>query len=149
MGALVANAPEMSGVIMRGLRRSEPDIDRDAGGAKFCVALASHFGIGILDRRHHPRNAGGDDRVCAGRRLADMRARLQRHIERGAAGGFAGAAQRLRLGVGAAAGLGPATADNDAVPDHDRADGGIGPGAALPAPSERQRKRHEALVGGL
>ena len=113
------------------------------------VALPGHLRIGILDRRHHARDAGGDDGVGARRRLADMRARLQRHIERGAARGLAGARQRLRLGVGPAAGLRPAAADNDAVLDHDRADGGIGPGAALPAPAERQRELHEALVGGL
>src|SRR5258707_1444796 len=137
MGTLVADAPEMSGMIMRGLRGAKPDVDCNAGGAKFCMALPAHLGIWILDRRYHPGNAGGDDGLSAGRRLADMRARLQRHIERGAAGGFAGAIERLRFGVGAAAGLGPATTHNDAVLAHDRADGGIGPGTALPAPSER------------
>ena len=113
------------------------------------MALPGHLRVGILDRRHHARDSGGDDRIGAGRRFADMRARLQRHIERGAAGGLAGARQRLRLGMGTAAGLGPAAADDDAVLDHDRADGRIGPGAALPAPPERQRELHEALVGGL
>src|SRR5258707_7903922 len=78
-----------------------------------------------------------------------MRARLQRHIERGAARGFAGLLQRLGLGMGTAAGLGPAAADDDAIFHHDRADGGIGPGAPLPAPPERQRELHEALVGGF
>ena len=149
MRTLVADAPEMPGMIARGLRRAEPDIDRDAGGAQPRMALPRHFRIGILDRRHHARDAGGDDGIGAGRRLAEMRARLQRHIERGAARGLAGARQRLRLGMRPAAGLGPAAADNDAVLDHDRADGGIGPGAALPAPAERQRQLHEALVGGL
>src|SRR5665647_687559 len=113
------------------------------------MALPGYFRIGILDRRYHPRNAGGDDGVGAGRRLADMRARLQRHIERGAPGGLAGAAERLRLGMGTAACLRPAAAQNDAVLDHDGADGGIGPSAAQPAPAERQRQRHEALVGGF
>ena len=140
MRALVADAPEMPGMIARGLRGAQPDIDRDAGGAQPGMALPGHFRIGILDRRHHARNAGGDDRIGAGRRLAEMRARLQRHIERGAARGLAGARQRLGLGMGPAAGLGPAAADDDAVLDHDRADGGIGPGAALPAPAERQRQ---------
>ena len=105
MRALVADAPEMSGMIARGFRSAEPDIDRDAGGAQPGVALPGHFRIGILDRRHHARDAGRDDGVGAGRRLADMRARLQRHIERGAAGGLAGARERLRLGMGTAAWL--------------------------------------------
>src|ERR1700694_5695565 len=139
MGTLVADAPEMSGMIARRLIRTEPDIDRDAGGAKFCMALPGDFWVGILDRGDHARDAGGDDGLSAGRRLADMRARLQRHIERGAARGLTGPRERLRLGMGPATRVGPAAADNDAVLDHDRADGRIGPGAALPAPAERQR----------
>ncbi len=149
MRTLVADAPEMPGMIARGFHSPRPDIDRDAGGAQFGMALPGHFRIGILDRRHHPRNPGRDHRIGAGRRFAEMRARLQRDIERGAARGVTGARQCLGLGMGAAAGLGPAAADNDAVLDHDRADRRIGPGAALPAPAERQRQRHEALVGGL
>ena len=34
MRTLVADAPEMSGVIARGFGRAEPDIDGDAGGAQ-------------------------------------------------------------------------------------------------------------------
>ena len=149
MGPLVADAPEMPGMIVRRLRRAQPDIDRDAGSAQSGVALPGYFRIGILDRRHHAGDAGGDDGIGAGRRLAGMRTRLQRHIERGAARGLAGALERLRLGMRPAPGLGPATADNDAVLDHDRADGGIGPGAALPAPPERQCQLHEAPVGSF
>ena len=105
MRTLVADAPEMPGMIARRFRSTEPDIDRDAGGAQPRMALAGHFRIGILDRRHHARDAGCDDGVGAGRRLAEMRARLQRHIERGAARGLAGAPERLRLGMGTAAWL--------------------------------------------
>src|SRR6202012_2511728 len=78
-----------------------------------------------------------------------MRARLQRDIERGAARGFACALQGLRLGMRAAARLGPAAADNDAILHPAPADGRIGPGAPLPAPAERQRQLHEAPVGLL
>src|SRR3954469_14691176 len=113
------------------------------------MALPGHFRVGILDRRHHARDTRSDDGVGAGRRLADMRARLQRHIQRRAAGGLAGARKRLRLGVGPAACLGPSTADNNAIADHDRADRWIGPGAALPASAERQCQLHEALIGGF
>ena len=49
--------------------------------------------------------------------LAEMRARLQRHIEGSAAGGLAGALERLRLGMRTAARLGPAAADDDPVLD--------------------------------
>src|SRR6266446_9162279 len=129
MGTPVADAPEVSGMIARGLSRAEPDIDRDAGGAKFCMALPGDFRIGILDRRHHARDAGGDDGVGTGRRLADMRAWLQRHIEGGASRSLAGALECLGLGMGTAARLGPAAADNNAVLDHDRPDGWVRPGA--------------------
>src|ERR1700730_7862678 len=78
-----------------------------------------------------------------------MRARLKNRSERGHARGLTGSLQSLRLGAGTAARLRPAAANNDTVLDHDRADGGIGPGAALPAPSERQRQRHKALIGGF
>ncbi len=149
MGPSIADAPEMPGMIVRRLCRTKPDIDRNPGGAKPRMALPGNFRVGILDRRHHARNAGGDDGIRAGRRLADMRTRLQRHVERGAARGLAGVIERHGLGMGTAACLRPAAADNDAVPDHDGADGGIGPGPALPAPPERQRQIHEAPVGGF
>ncbi len=109
MRTLVADAPEMPGMIVRGFLRAEPDIDCYAAGVKPGVALPGYFRIGILDRRHHARDPGGPMIAsAAGRRLADMRARLQRHIERGAAGGLAGLQERHRLGMRAAAGLGPA-----------------------------------------
>src|SRR5437016_3826908 len=78
-----------------------------------------------------------------------MRTRLQRHIERGPARRLACAPQRLGLGMRPAAGLGPAAADNDAVLHHDRAYGRIGPGASLPAATERQRQLHGTQVGGF
>src|SRR5882724_8771918 len=74
---------------------------------------------------------------------------LQRHVERGATGGLAGMRKRHDFGVRPAACLRPAAPDDDTVLDHHRADGGIGPGAALPAPAERQCQLHEALVGSL
>src|SRR5258705_1378479 len=147
MRALVADAAKVSGMVARGLFRAKPDIDRDAGGAKSCVALASDFRIGILDRRDHARNPRSDDGIDTRRRFAEMRARLQRHVERGAARRIPGTPQRLRLGMRTPTALRPAAADNDAVPDHDRADRRIGPGAAQPAAAERQRKLHETLVG--
>ena len=147
MRTLVADAAEMPGVIVRGFRGTKADIDRDPGGAQLGMALPGHFRIGIFDRRHHARNAGRDHRIDARRRLAEMRTGLQRHIERGAARGFAGASQRLGLGMRPTARLRPAAADDDAVLDDDRTDGRVRPGAAQPAPAERQRKLHEALVG--
>ena len=125
---------------------AKTDIDRDAFGAQPLVALAGDFRIGIFQRRHHARDAGLDDGVGAGRRLALMRARLERHVHRGALRGFLGVPQRLDLGMRAAAGLRPAAAKDDAVLHDHRADRRIGPGRAQPAPAERQRQRHEARV---
>ena len=105
MRPAVAHAADMPGMVARGLVGAEPDIDRDAGGAQPAMALPRHLRIGVLDRRHHARDAGGDHGVGAGRRLAVMRARLQRDIERGAARGLAGAPQRLGLGMRPAARL--------------------------------------------
>ncbi len=147
--ALVADAPDMAGVIMRCLSCAEADIDGDAGGAKSCKALSRDFRIGILDRGHHARNPCGNDGVGAGRRLAEMRARLERHIERGAARGITGAFERLGLGMRTAACLRPTAADNDALLHHDRANGRIGPCTPQPAPPERQRQLHETPVGFL
>mgnify|MGYP006113272587 CR=1 FL=1 len=56
--------------------------------------------------------------------------------------------QRLRLRMRPPAGLGPAAPDDDAILDDDRADGGIRPGTALPAPAERQRKLHVTQIFG-
>ena len=107
---------------------------------------AGHFGIGIFERRDDARDPRGDDSVGAGRRLAVMRARLQRNVERRAARRRAGPAQRLDLGMGPAPGLGPAAADDDAVLDDHGADRGIGPCTAEPAPAEGKRERHEAPI---
>src|SRR5579872_905653 len=149
MWTVVADAPEMSGVIARGLERAEPDIDPDSRRAKFCMPLACYFGIGILDRRHHARNPGGDHGVRARGRLAEMRTGLERDIERGAARRLAGPRQRFHLGMGTAARLSPAAADDDAVLDDDGAHRRIGPGPPQATPAEYKRKLHEAQIGRL
>ena len=72
MRALIADAAEMAGVIEGGLCRAKTNIHRDTGSAQPRMALASDLGIGILNRRHHPLDAGRDHRVGAGRRFAEM-----------------------------------------------------------------------------
>src|ERR1700688_5337328 len=66
MGTLVADAPEMPGVMVCRLRSPEPDIDRNPRGAQSCVPLPGYLRIGILDRGHHAGDARGDDGVGAG-----------------------------------------------------------------------------------
>ena len=140
VGPAVAHAPDVAGMIAPRLLGADADLDRDARRAQPRVARARDFGIGIFERRDDARNAGGDDGVGAGRRLAVMRAGLERDVERRAARRRAGAAQGFDLGMRPAAGLGPAAADNDAVLDDHRADRRIRPGAAESAPAERQRQ---------
>ena len=142
----LADAPEMSGMSVSCFRRAKSDIDHNPGIAQLRVALPRHFRIGVLDRRHHACDAGSDDGIRARRRLADMRTGLERHIKCGSARRATGLRQRHRLGMGAAARLRPAPADNDAVLDDDRSDGGIGMRASQTAPAKRQRERHETPV---
>ena len=124
----------------------DSDIDRNARGAQPRMAFARDFGIGVFERRHDARNTRGDHGIGAGRRLAVVRAGLQRDVQRRAARRLAGTPQRLDLGMGPAAGLGPAAADNDAVLDDHRAYGRVRPSAAQSAPAERKRQRHEAGI---
>ena len=117
---------------------ADADLDRDAGRAQPRMALPRHFRIGILERGDDARDAGRDDRVRARRRLAVMRTRLERDVERRAARRAAGAHERLGLRMRPAAGLRPAPPDDDRRPStDDRADRRIGPGLAEPAPAER------------
>ena len=145
-GRPFGDAHDVAGMHAARLVGAEADIDRDAFVAQPLMALAGDFRIGVFQRRHHARDAGLDDGVGARRRLALMRARLERHVHRGALRRLLGAAQRLDLGMRAAAGLRPAAADDDAILDDHRADRRIGPGVAEPAPAERERQRHEARV---
>ena len=74
-------------------------------------------GIGIAERRDDPRHARLDQQVGAGRAaLAAVGAGLERDVGGGAARRLAGLGQRHRLGMGPAAGLGPAAADDDVRP---------------------------------
>src|SRR3954467_4584057 len=75
-----------------------------------------------------------------------MRAGLERHVQRGAAGGGAGTRERLGLGVGAPTRLRPAAPDDDTVLDDHSADRGIGPGTPEPTPAKRKGEPHEAAV---
>src|SRR5581483_8060763 len=99
MWAAVADAAEMAGMVALGVGRAQADLDLDACGTELGVALPRDLGIGILNRRHDAADAGGDDRIGAGRRLADMRARFQGHVEGRAFRRLAGAPERLGLGM--------------------------------------------------
>ena len=57
MRALVADAAEMPGMVVRGFAGAKADINGNSRCTQFRVPLARHFQIGILDRRHHAGNA--------------------------------------------------------------------------------------------
>ena len=108
------------------------------------------FRIGILKRRHNARNARDHNGIGARRRLAAMRARLERNIEGGTGRRPTGTRQRLGLGMRPTAVLGGRAADDDrriaVVADNHRAHRRVGPRASEPAPAKRKRLRHELYV---
>ena len=95
----IRDAHDVAGMHAARLVGAQADIDRDALVAQPLMALAGDFRIGILQRRHHARDAGLDDGVGARRRLALMRARLERHVHGRALRGLLGLAQRLDFGM--------------------------------------------------
>ena len=80
-------------------RRARPDQEFDARIAQQSETSPGDARVWVFQSADDPRDAGGDDRLGAGRRHAVMRARLQRDIERRAARGLAGFVERAPLGV--------------------------------------------------
>ena len=107
-------------------------------------------GSGILDRHHGAPYARVEQGLGAGPRLAPMAARLEGDVGRGAPGRRPGARQRLRLGMGPAAGHGPSPAHDPpgARPrrDQDTAHRRVGPNVAEAAPGEAERRAHMARI---
>ena len=118
----------------------QPDVDRDAVLAQKGEAAAADGRIRILDRGHHARDAGVDDRADARAGPALVAARLERAVQRRAAGARTGLGQRVHLGVRFTGALVEALPDDDAVGrHHDRADQRIRAG-----PSARRAPRGTA-----
>ena len=120
----------------------------DPGLAQHADPAPRHARVGIEHTYDGALQAGGDDRLGTRRRLAVVRAGLERHIDRGAAGAGTGAPDRLGLGVRTAAGLGPAARDDlarrlvgDRGPDRR-----IGRGGSEPALGHAQRDPHHVGV---
>ena len=93
--------------------------------------------------RDHPRDAGFEQRVDAGRRRAVVRARLERHVHRGAARLLAGSVERDDLGVRPALALVPALADDLVSGDHDGAHDRVRMCRPAPALGELERALQE------
>ena len=122
------------------------DGDRDPRRPQPRVPLPGHFRVRVLHRRDDPRDAGRDDRLGAGRRLADMRAGLERHVEGRAARRLARLGDRDRLGMRPPARRGDAAADDYAVLDQNGADGRVRRGETQRPLPQIERRVHPAKV---
>ena len=72
------------------LTLAQTNLDRDPGSAKEVGTAAADSRERVLHGGDNPGNAGLQDGIGAGRRLAVMAARLQRYVERRAVRGVAG-----------------------------------------------------------
>ena len=89
---------EERGVELPGSVSLQADVDHDSGVAQPCTSSGGDR-VRIFARGDDARDAGGDDGVRTGRRLAVVGAGLEGHIECGASRAVAGVAQRANLGV--------------------------------------------------
>ena len=107
------------------------------------------LGIGIEAADDHPGQSRVKQGARAGRGLAEMVARLKRHVHGGAGrieSAFLGLAQAFHLGMGTAENLVPALGHNGPVLDQHRPDPGVGGGGALAARGQFQGPGHEYRV---
>ena len=133
----------------RGFVCHQAHLDRDAPFAQPGRPLPVGARIGIAQRDHHARHASARQKVSAARPArGQMKTGFQRHITASAMRPVERLFQRLRLGMGSAALLRPATPHDPAVPHDDAADIGIGGGKPASAPRQRDGGGHEAPVGG-
>ena len=97
---------DVAAMVAPRLRRARADRHRNSRRPQPGVASARHLGVRVLDAPRRPGRPGLDDRVGAGRRFADMRAGLERHVEGRAARRLARLGDGERLGVRPSAGRG-------------------------------------------
>ena len=147
-GATLRHALNKTGVQRPRLGFQQPAIHDHAGIPQLLQTLAGHLRVRIGHRRHHPADAGVEQRVGAGRGAAVMATRFQGHIGGGAARPVAGRFQGDHLGVGLAGAFVPTLADDHAVIDQHAADPWVGIGAVQAAPGQRQGPCHVAIIVG-
>ena len=125
----------------------EPHLHLDAVRPQHGKAAPSDQRERILHRRHDAPDAGRDDALGARTGASGMRARFERAVQRGAAGGVARFVQRMDLGVRLAGALVRALPHHDAVVRHHaRADERIGRGAPQSSAGMLDRPPHPSLV---
>src|SRR4029077_3761585 len=142
----LAHRGEEHPILALGFPAAGADDALDTRGAELGEAAARDERIGIADRCDHAHDTSLNDRGGAGRCPSLMRARLERHIERGAARAGAGCPQGLDLGVGpAGAGVESFADDVTAGRDDHRADQRVRRGQPAAALGQLERPPHEAL----
>ena len=118
----------------------------DTGPLQALRASAVDPWVGVADRDDGARDAGIGESVGTRRRPPVMRARLKGNVGDGAAGGRAGPAERLGLGVGPPARLGPPSPDDAVVFGQYAAHRRVGPSAAERPAGEPKGRPHMARV---
>ena len=124
----------------------------DARLAQSGVALAGNKRVEVARAHDHARHAGLDERVGARGLLAVMGARLERHVDRRAAGVLAASrtvSQCATLGMLLPVARVPALADYVSVAHDDRAHQRVGVRMSCTARRKLQRPAHERSIEGL
>ena len=144
-----APAQQIAGVHLGRRFGVEAERNPDPGVAQAGQPGAGDARVRVLQRHDATGDAGGDQRIGAGRGRAVVRAGLEGDVSAGAARTRAGAGERLGLGVRPAARLGPAARDDAAGADDHAADRGIGRDPAQAALGEHQRGAHVLPIGPI
>ena len=147
MRAAMLLAREETGHRAMRLGRHDAVRDHDARIVQAGDALPLGARIGIMRCNHHPVGPGIGQQIRAGRPTrAVMRARFERDEDRGPLQRAGQLRQRLRFGMGAATGLGPAARDDVPLAGDDAADMRVGPGAATPPLPQKERGGHNVPI---
>jgi len=118
----------------------------DALGLQGLKTAAGDPGVRIDRPDDDPGGPAGDQGFDAGRGTAVMAAGFEGDIDGRPGDRFRGAADRVDFGVGPAAALVPALADDPAVPDDHSADERVGAHLPFTLPGKPQRPTHEPLI---
>ena len=140
------DARDESRVQALGLVTEQALLHLDARGPQPADPFAVGAWIGIAHRDDDAFDPGLADRVDAGRRAAVMSARLEIGVERRAARGVAGLANRVDLCVRFACRVVVALADDRALAHHDRPDERIRARSPCRSRGEAQRPAHVGAV---
>ncbi len=144
--ASAVNQLQVGGVQLPRFLLQQPPFHLDAGLLQFRDAASSHLGKRVLVRHHDPAHGGPDQGSGAGRRLAVMAARFERHVQRRAGGGGARGGEGFDFGVRTAEPRVPAFANDPlALGDH-TADQRIRLDGALAAEGQFQGAGHTAAI---